>query len=230
MKKILLLLISTSALFLGACASKEKVKQIDVKIEEKGTAVGGVIGLNDDGEAIIQTQTKADQELRGLIWQNNDLEMGLNHEVALLERCREEIADPRLGGNGEIVEIPEIDRMKPTTDLKRELGLVGSDLVVVTKESLPKRLQAERTYQESLEKMSSQVKKHRKNCEFKMGVARTKAGLPSQRYQGKITITPDGKVGQVLERHENNLDDAFDINESKKNLRTPAGSYEEDLE
>lgn len=223
MKKMLVLLV-----FLTACASKDKVKEIDVTLEEKGTVKEGVIGLNDKGEAIIQTQTMADQELRGVIWQNNDLQMNLNHEISMLERCRQEIADPRLGGNGDIVEIPEIDGMKPTTDLKKELGLVDGKLMVVTKESLPQRLQAERAYGEALEKMETQVKKHRKNCEFKMGIARQKVGLPSQRYQGKITITSDGKVGEVLAPNENSLDDAFEIKEQREAAkRAPARSYDE---
>ena len=210
----------------AACASKDKVKQIDTTIEEKGVVSGGVVGLNDKGEAIIQTQNRADQELRALIWQNNELEMNFRHEVSNLERCREEIADPRLGGNGDIVQIPEIDNMKPTTDLRKELGLVNGNLMVVSKESLPQRLQSETTYQQSLEKMISQVTKHKKSCEFKMGVARSRAGLPSTRYQGKITITGDGKVGQVLAPHEHNLDDAFRIKSEQG--RAPATvDYEE---
>lgn len=229
MKNVMILMM----LMLSACASSEKVREIDTTIDPKGQVLNGTVGLNDKGEAIIQKQNAADNELRGLIWQNNQLETELNSQAYMLQWCREDIADPRLGGTGDVVDIPEIDNMKPATDLKHELGLVGGNLVVVSKESFTQRLQAEQTYQTSLEKMVTQVKKIRTKCERDMGMARRKAGLPSLRYQGQIKVTPQGTVGEVIAPHENNLDDAFKIKKSSgsgSGNRSPAGSPSEEVE
>ena len=221
MKKIILGL--ALAVIVTGCASSEKVREIDTSIDKKGQVLNGDVGLNDKGEAIIQKQSAADDELRGLVWQNNQLESDLSSEAYMLNWCREDLADPRLGGSGDVVEIPEIDNMKPTTDLKEELGLVGGRLVVVSKESFTQRLASEKAYQTSLEKMIKQVSKNRKSCEIKMGMARRKAGLQSSRYQGQIKVTPQGTVGEVLAPHEHNLDDAFRIkSESKGSTRSPA--------
>lgn len=207
MKKLILL-----SLVLAGCASNSKsVKELDTKLEAKGAVLDGTLGLNDKQEPIIQIEKPAENELRNTIWQNNELESQLNHETAYLSWCREDLADPRLGGSGDVIEIPEIDNMKPATDLKSEMGLVGGRLVVLSKESFIERLDSEKRYQTSLETMLKTVKKIRKKCERDMGMARRKAGLPSNRYQGQITVTPEGKVGQVLAPHENNLDDAFKI-------------------
>lgn len=224
MKKTILAL---TIIILSACSSKEKVREISTTLDQKGVISDGFIGLNDDGVAIIQKQNAADQELRGLIWQNNQREMDLNHEAAGLERCREEIADPRLGGTGDVVEIPDIDNMKPTSDIKKELGLVDGNLVYVSKESFMQRVKAEETYGEAMDKITKQIVKHKRSCEIKMGIARRKAGLPSTRYQGQITVTPDGKVGSVLAPHEHNLDDAFRIKEEKASIKRSPAHVEE---
>ena len=220
MKKIILTL---SIVLLSACASKEKVQNVDTALDKKGVINNGIIGLNDEGVAIIQKENAADQELRGLIWLNNQREMDLNHESYNLERCREEIADPRLGGSGDVVEIPEIDNMKPTYEIKKQLGLVNGNLVYVTKESFQQRMAAEESYGSAMDNITKQIKKHRRSCEIKMGIARRKAGLPSSRYQGNISVTSDGKVDRVLAPHEHNLDDAFRIKEENEaQKRAPA--------
>lgn len=100
MKKYIIL-----ALLVTGCASEHKMSQISAPLEEKGKVSSTeTLGLNDSGEAIIQEKERADQELRGLVWQNNESEQEVNSLWHELKRCREESADSRLGGSGEVVE------------------------------------------------------------------------------------------------------------------------------
>ena len=210
--------ILTLALFLGITAcSTNQVKQLDTSLDPKGNTNEGTLGLKD-GEAIIQQKNQADLELKGVQWQNYDLENELGHEQSLVKWCYTDLADPRLGGSGEVTEMPEL-AVKPAVKVKEELGLEGENLIILKTTDFKEKLQAEKKYGQELSKLLTLAKQTREKCERKMGYARVKAGLPSQRYQGKITITPEGNVGEVLAPHENSLDDAFKI---KKENRKPA--------
>ena len=202
-------------LMLSACSTNQ-VKQLDTEIDPKGTSQEGVVGLKD-GEAIIQQKQQADLELKGVQWQNYDLENELSHEQSQVKWCYTDLADPRLGGSGDVSDMPE-SVIKPSVKVKEELGLEGNNLIVMKTMDFKEKLQAEKTYQQELIKMLSLAKTTREKCERKMGYARVKAGLPSQRFQGRITITPEGNVGSVLAPHEHSLDDAFKI----KKERVPA--------
>lgn len=211
-------------LALVGCASSDKVKQLDTEIDVKGTTYNGVVGLQDD-VAVIQEKRAADQELRLQQWKNFQLENDLNHEYHMTQWCYEDLADPRLGGNGEVSDAPEVTSMKDAVKIKEELGLEGEALVVVRTYSFKDQLAVERKYEKSLTDMTKQVKKTRASCERKMGVARMKAGLPSKRYQGEVKISPQGNVESVVKPHEKNLDSAFEIkSQTSGESRNPAQS------
>lgn len=218
MKKIILL-----TLFCVGCASSHKMKELDVSIQEKGkVSQNEVVGLNSSGEAVVQQRQKASEELRGIVWWNNNLEQELSSSRHELRRCRVESADPRLGGSGEVTDVPEVDGLKPTSEVREQIGLINEDIMVVKEEYLKDRIKLEKDYNLTLEKMVKMVKGYNQKCEEKLGMQRVKAGLPSQRYQGKFKISSDGKLEQVVERHEKNLDDAFEIQEEKRSKRLPA--------
>lgn len=203
--KSLFLIIIT----LGCTSPEHQVTEIDTQLDVKGTVNGSSLGLNEEGQAILQTETSADTELRNQIWENNDLESKLYHEYHMLKWCRKDIADPRLGGQGEITKLPEIDDMKTTNEYKEEFGLDGNRLKVVKKEQYVERLKSERKYFKTLKNMTKTVKRSRENCELLMGSARIKAGLPAKRYQGKVSLNDDGTVDNVIHAQEKSLDDAF---------------------
>lgn len=203
-------LIMLSLLTLVGCASGDKVKQLDTEIDVKGTTQHGVVGLQDD-VAVIQEKRMADDELRIQQWKNFQLENDLNHEYHMANWCYEDLSDPRLGGNGEMSQAPEVTSMKDSVKIKEELGLEGEKLVVVKTYSFKEQLNVERQYEKSLIDMTKHVKKTRSDCERKMAVARLKVGLPAKRYQGKVKISPQGTVDEVVKEHEQNLDDAFRI-------------------
>lgn len=218
-------LIMLSLFALIGCASGDKVKQLDTEIDVKGTTQHGVVGLQDD-VAVIQEKRMADDELRIQQWKNFQLENDLNHEYHMANWCYEDLSDPRLGGNGEMSQAPEVTSMKDSVKIKEELGLEGEKLVVVKTYSFKDQLNVERQYEKSLTEMTKHVKKTRSECERKMAVARLKVGLPAKRYQGKVKISPQGTVDEVVKEHEQNLDDAFRIQgataPASNNSRVPA--------
>jgi hypothetical protein len=210
------MLLGTLSLTLGLatqCTSnKNKVKEIDNKIEVKGTTETGTVGLNEKGEAIIQEEIGADNELRRVEWSNNARKEELETEHDLLGRCRNDLADERLGGRGDPVPIPEIDNMKSYAQTREEMGLVGEnkDLKVVRRTDFKEKLQAERQLSDSLRDMIKLVKKHNEDCQRKLGASRVRAGLPAKPYQAKGHFDQAGKWIQTR-KAERSLDDAFEI-------------------
>lgn len=193
------------------CASNpNKAKDIDTKLDTKGNYQGSKIGLNENKEVVVQTETAADDELRQLSWRNYDLEKKIAASSDHLTRCRNEVADPRLGGSGQVTEIPEVDSLKPMSSVKEELGLTETGgLAVVKKEMYAEILKSQRKYEESLRLTSKTVEKAKNDCDREMGYVRVKHGLPAQRYAAK-GYYQNGRYVQSR-APEHNLDEAFAI-------------------
>jgi hypothetical protein len=195
---------------LVGCAGN-KVKEIETKLEmTQITSSGETIGVNKDDVAIIQKKTMAADELNRLTWQINGTEWKIGLEVSQIKNCREDMADPRLGGNGNIVPIPAVDGMKKP-ERKEEFGIVNGSLQFVTTEDLLKRVAYEREYQRTVEKLLGTVEDAREDCERKMRIARRKAGLPSDRTIGIVKYDSEGRVTEVVKKGENSLDTAFEL-------------------
>jgi hypothetical protein len=195
----------------AACANPYKVKDLDdSKIEKKAEYRGATIGINEDREVVIEERTSADSELRKLAAKAYDLEVRLAHENEELTRCRDELSDPRLGGSGKIVDIPEVDQLKPLSEVKEEFGITkDGKLSFVKQEKFLDRLSNQRKYQETLTEQLKLTEKHRQSCTREMRAARVKNGLPGERYSGQGHYE-NGKYIQTR-RAEKNLDDAFAI-------------------
>ena len=199
--------------FAVSCVTTEgTVEEIDTDLESKGQVGLSKVGVNDDGQAIIQTETAADDELRIQQWKNKQLEDDLNDHHFQLKRCREDSADPRLGGSGELTEIPDVDGMKSAKEIKEDIGIDKNDgsLKVVKKELYTKRLASERKFETSLNGMLKTMKTYREACERKMRQARVKAGLPGERYKPQGYVSSSGAWVESR-KGENSLDDAFEI-------------------
>jgi hypothetical protein len=105
--------------------------------------------------------------------------------------------------------------MRTIEKIKEEIGLDDQgELKVVKKSYFLDRLKIERRYEASLKKTTKFLARQRQECEYDMGVARRKAGLPTERYQGH-GFYKDGVWIQVAP-HENGLDDAFAIQAKQK--------------
>jgi hypothetical protein len=225
-KSITLPALFVTMLAANACSSSEEVKEIDTKLESKGSVDGKQIGINEDDEAIIQENTNADDELRSLQWANSRLLEQLETDHHELKRCREDLADPRLGGSGEVRDLPEIDNMKPVTEVKEEFGKdADGNLKVVKRESFVKAVAAEKKYQKTLKSMQQTVEKNRVECERNMRQVRAKHGLPAQRYKAEGYFKSDGTWVETRPA-EVTLDDAFSIKgraAGKAKAEEPAG-------
>lgn len=220
MKTVIKVIVIASVIGSG-CASNP-IKTLDTQIEIKGSTQQGTLGIKDK-MVIIQKETAADDELRFQEWQNNALENDVNEQYFWLKRCREELADSRLGGNGEVTDLPEIDKMKTSDEIKEQFGLnENGRLEFVRQQDFLKKLDNERAYAKTLAIMKTTIHHNREICERKMGTARVKAGLPATRFQGRHSITQEGVIGSIYQRNENTLDDAFAIREQSS--RKPASN------
>ena len=161
------------------CAGNQ-IRTLNTDLDVKSGSDQGDIGLKDK-IAIIQKEIHADDELRTQRWRNNRAEDELSNSWFMLKMCREDQADSRLGGTGEIEPLQEIDNMKQISDLKEEFGIVNGNLKFVTHEDFLKRIAIERKYADSLVGMKKEVNRSREKCELKLGVQRVKAGLPAHR-------------------------------------------------
>lgn len=209
-------LVMTLCILTGCSSNPYKVKEIDTEVKSThGQLQGAMIAVDLQGQAIIQKETDAEVQLREQTWKNYDLERDLNYSHEALTQCQNEMADPRLGGSGKVVDIPEIDAVN-VTQKKEEFGLNSNgDLKFVTKEMYLDRLKSERRFQEVLTSHLKLVKKEKEKCEREIGYARVKAGLSASRYKSEGVLSADGSF-HATRTAENNLDDAFKIAKENK--------------
>jgi len=204
-------LATVSVLFLVACSTtNNKAEDLELDLDLKGSVDGKKIGIDDDGDVIIQSETDASDELRTQTWVNSKLEDDISREYIDLKRCREDLADPRLGGSGEVTKIPEVDNLKSANEVKEKFGIdEDGNLKVVKKEYFMEKLRKERKYEKSLKNMKKILAKNNESCQRHMGRARLSQGLPARRYEATGYFTSDG-VWIGTEKAERSLDDAFE--------------------
>jgi len=206
-----ILVTMVSMVMLSACASDYKVKSVDTEIVGKGAIGSRIIGLNDSKEVIIQEENDAADELRVQEAVNAKMVQDLEYESFELKSCRNDLADPRLSGNGTLPPVAEIDEMKQPEQVKEEIGITDDgDLKVVKKSYFIDKLKLERKFASSLKKMITLTTRHKEECSAKMAIARRNAGLPGTRYQGTGYFTESGAWVQTRQ-NESSLDDGFAI-------------------
>lgn len=191
--------------------TKYAVKEADDQMEIHGTIDGKRIGLDGQKQIIIQEETSPEGEIKVQELKNYEAERTLTAKHEELTQCREEFADQRLGGSGEVTEIPEIDNMKTIPEVKEAIGITEKgQLTVVKREFYIERLQAERRYEQAMLEMLRVINRFNRKCQREMAAARTKVGLPAKRYEGVGHFEAGGRW--VVERKaEKTLDDAFEI-------------------
>ena len=202
---------------MGCFASNpNEAKEIDTKMEKKETMGDSQIGLNDKKEVIMQKETGAADELRVQQAVNIKFQEDLNRERFLLKSCRVDMSDPRLGGDGHMPEIPEVDQLKDENEVREEFGLNSSGAITfVKREQFLERLKSERKYEKSLRQMSKVIGGHREECEQKMILARNKVGLPGKRFEAQGYYR-DG-VWVETRKSERSIDDALEITAAERN-------------
>ena len=191
-------------------ANPNKVVTIDTSIQAKGQVGNQTVGLNNNQEIIMQEEQNAADELRVQQAVNYKFQEELSQEAFMLQKCRTDVADPRLGGSGVLPPEFQTDGIKIAEDIKESVGLNDDgELKVVRKTYFIDKLKIERLFEKSLVKMTRTLSRQRAECEYAMGIARRNAGLSSTRYQGQGYYS--GGVFIQTHQNENSLDDAFAI-------------------
>jgi hypothetical protein len=208
MKRLVLTLLLLT--ILPACSSN-KIKPVDEPLDVKAKLGDQEIGMNEDDEGIIQDSVAVEDELRALSWKNYDTERKLKQERFDLVQCRTELADPRLSGNKKLEAIPELEISENLTKVQEKIGITQNGRIkVVKKQFINERIEKEREYRDSLDKLVKVIHDNRIECERDLGYTRVAHGLPSQRYTAEGYYGPHGNF-IVTRPAERNLDDAFRI-------------------
>jgi len=208
MKRLIIACLVLTAL--PACSSK-KIKPADEPLNVTGRMGDKEIGLNDDNEGIIQDSVAVEDELRSLSWKNYEIERRIRQDRATLVQCRTDLADPRLSGNKKLDPIPELEISEDLGKVQEKIGLTRNGRIkVVKKQFITERIEKERQYSESLDKLQAVLGQSRVDCERELGYARVAHGLPSARYAAEGHYGPQGNF-IVTRPAERNLDDAFRI-------------------
>lgn len=208
MKRLILTLLLLTAL--PACSSN-KIKPVDEPLDVKAKLGDQEIGMNEDDEGIIQDSVPVEDELRALSWKNYETERKLKQERFDLVQCRTELADPRLSGNKKLDTIPELEISANLSKVQEKIGITQNGRIkVVKKQFINERIEKEREYRDSLDKLVKVIQENRLECERDLGYVRVAHGLPSQRYVAEGYYGPHGNF-IVTRAAERNLDDAFRI-------------------
>lgn len=204
-------------LSLTACTTPEpKIKQLDTQLDVKGNVDGNKIGISKDQDMVMQEETDADQELKTQLYVNNKLEEDLAYERFQVQRCRDDLADPRLGGQGFASSVPSVKEEDEGDEANENIGLnEAGEYKVVKRQAFVHKLKAERRKAKSYKKMLALTQEMRRECEAKMRSARLQHGLAPSRYEAKGYFSNDGTWVQT-QQGEKSLNDAFEIAAKKQ--------------
>jgi hypothetical protein len=199
-------------ILLTSCASNsESVKTVNTDLKVKGHVGSAKLGLDSENVAILQEEKQAQDELNIQEAVNMRLRDEVNHYHGELKECLSNLADKRLGGNGKIPELPDIDNLQPETDTTEEFGQTeDGSLKVVRKSSFIQKLKNARAYDKSLRAMTKVLTKQNDQCQMNLEIARNKAGLPGKKAQAQGYFNEKGKWVET-KKGESNLNDAFEI-------------------
>lgn len=209
--------VSLILIFLVGCSNSPNiVHKAEDRMEIYGSINGKQIGLNENKEIIIQEQSSVEAELKAQEFKNYEKEEKLEYKKSELQKCRDELASPILGGNGVVTDLPETSDMHAVPELKEQIGLTKSgQLKVIKREYYLERLKLERTYGETLSKVLKTISQLNDRCQREMKVARVMHGFPANRYEGTGYFVNGNWV--TTRRAEHTLDDAVEIKNALAN-------------
>lgn len=170
---LFMLYLAAAAFMTSGCATPAPHSVIELKDEQtqvKGRALDGSITLNAKNQVQVENSRTVEFELQVQDLQNSHLQDEINSELFNLRACRSTMADPALGGTGEVAAFPDIETGRVGHDGSEEVGLSKEgDLKIVTKQFLDERLAAERKYAADMRAKIKAVKPMREECERKLG-------------------------------------------------------------
>ena len=187
---------------------------VDTKLDRHGSLGNEYIGVNEDEEFIIQKESNVDSLLQDVRWSNEALEDEIESVHHELEECHSYLIDPRLGGNSEVFELPELDQISTETGTEEVGYNSDGNYKVVHKKIYLRHLNDERAKNTSLKKMKKVLEKTNKHCQALLVKARLDSGLPARKYKAVVRKSPTGEL-VIIRTAERSLDDAFRIKNSQ---------------
>jgi len=167
MQSLYLILVTLVLVSVGCSSrSNNEVREVETKLDAKGSTGTHVIGLDKNGDATMQQEKQLSAEIRTVQHVNENLRLDLKSEFFELKGCLKKRAK---AGDGKMPEISDFDDIETASNAKEEVGLVDGQLKIVRKEGAIDRLKAERTQNDELRALLKSVKKHRERCEFEAG-------------------------------------------------------------
>lgn len=157
----------------GCASNPNKPKEISTSLESSAYTPVGSVGLNKEGEAIVQEERSASVELAALQHVNENLHMDLNSEIFDLKRCRKALNRSTNGGDGEFPILTDMKKLQAVEKAHEEFGIEKGQLKIVKKEMLVEKIKAQRVYQSELNDLLGVVKEQREKCDFKLANAGT---------------------------------------------------------
>ncbi len=179
----LFLMIALLAAIVGCSSKPHKAEKIETAINNNANVDGDTqVGVNKDGNMIVQKKVMMNEEVRKLQNETYELEdrvygnrkFGSLGLYGVLRQCKLDISDPRNGGDGKIKWTEPIDRV---TD-KEEEWKVGLDekekLVGVSEEFLKDRIERFRGYKKVLMQRQDEYEEKVQICKAELKVAQAK--------------------------------------------------------
>lgn len=178
MKKILFSFVLLSTVFfIGGCShNPHKAEKIDTKVENEDAISGDTkLGVKD-GNMIVQKKVQMNEEVRRLQYEVYELEdrvygnrkFGSLGLYGVLKECKNQVSDPKNGGDGKLKWTEPIDRV---TDKEEEFK-VGLDekekLVGVSEEFLKDRITRFKGYKQVLMKRQDEYEEKVQICKAEL--------------------------------------------------------------
>jgi hypothetical protein len=207
---------------IAGCTTPGNLREVEAdEFHEKGRALDGSIGINDKNEIVIRENKAAQDELLTQELTNTHLRDQVQRDMFGLKTCRTDLSDPRLGGDGRIAAIPDVDALKSPAEVYEELTLdEAGDIRVIREQSFVERLKKERAFEKTLHRSLSVIQPQLEECERRLSAARQKAGLPPQPYAASGYFAADGTWVET-QSGERSLDDAFQMRARLQNGKIP---------
>lgn len=188
MKSLLLaiasgLLALSVELSLSSCASKNKAKEVDTKIDKTTQVTSdSVIGVKG-GDMVYQRKVQMNEELRTLelaVYNTEARVYGgpryLDNRglYGVLKDCRTELGDVSNNGEGKPQWTEKREYVTPDDDFS-QIGLEKNKLIGVTEEYLLDRIKRFKEYKATLESRQEEYETKVKTCEMQLAAQKQKA-------------------------------------------------------
>ncbi|MCM2282084.1 MAG: hypothetical protein NDI61_09585 [Bdellovibrionaceae bacterium] len=182
-------LLALSSVMAACSSNPHKAEKIETKMEQSETVTGDEkVGINTDGNMIVQKKVAMNEELRRLQYEVYELEdrvygnrkYGSKGLYGTLKGCRENLARKDNGGDGKLMWTEPMDRVTDKED-EFKIGIDEQNkLVGVSEEFLNDRIVRFRNYKMILMKRQDEY-------EDKLSICKTE--LASRKFDADKTKT-----------------------------------------